>query len=113
MFQNIIAASNNLSLAAADVVYLAADNPFVDPEGIWRLVQNIFTFIGTVIIVAVIWKIIKSAMGASAPGTVRNMVIGVFFAILCFNLSLAWGAVDGMSNLVENIIDTVTGVVSD
>lgn len=82
-------------------------------EGIGAVIQNAFTYIGVVIVIIVVWKVIKAAVSGKVGDAVKVGVGGLLAAAVAFNLMLPVQFVQGLGNLVELFFDTLGSLTGD
>jgi len=80
---------------------------------VFGFIQTIFVFIGIVIILVTLFKVIKAFAGAKFPDAVKFGLGGLVAAALCFNLWIPIGIVNNLGGLVTNLFTTVGEAMPD
>lgn len=101
---------STLSLAAAKVAVLAADDPFVNKgKGILDgelggPIKAIFGAIGVLIVIYALFKSLKDFAAGKIGNAVKAIAGGVLAAALCFDLTLPLTVVEKVGSLISKAV---------
>lgn len=80
-------------------------------EDTFGIVQTLFTFIGAMIVIFTVWRVVKSLIVAKFPEAAKNFAGGLVAAVLCFNIQLPIRLVGAMGNVFEKVFDTLSSLL--
>lgn len=81
-------------------------------SGIGLMIQNAFIVVGILIVIATLFQAIKNFASGKIGPAAKTIIIGVIGAVICFDLSLPFSLVTGVTKLFEALISTINGFFS-
>ena len=79
-------------------------------KGLGTIISSVFAFIGVLLIIWGIWKVVQDLMKGSIGGAVKSAILFGVAGALCLDLNLGISLMSSMSKIVTAGINTFTGV---
>ena len=79
-------------------------------KGLGTIISSVFAFIGVLLIIWGIWKVVQDLMKSNIGGAVKSAIFFGVAGALCLDLNLGISLMSSMSKIVTAGINTFTGV---
>lgn len=105
---------NKLAILAADPILPGAGDPTsaFDNALVANYVQPVFYLIGGAILIMTIWKAVQGFAKADFGKVARTIIGGFIAVLLCFNLPMSAELVGGATNLMGEVVTTISDTLS-
>ena len=99
-------------LLMADTPALPTGTADISKNGLGGIIANVFAFVGILLIIYGIWKVVQDLMkGAIGKAVMTAVLFGVAGA-LCLDLNLGFTLIDSMKGIVKAAINTFSTTTS-
>ena len=100
------------SMLLLEVPNVPTGSADITKNGLAGIIANVFAFVGILLIIYGIWKVVQDLMKAQIG---KAVVTAVFFGVagaLCLDLNLGISLMSSMKGIVKAIIDTLSNTTS-
>jgi hypothetical protein len=93
-------------MLAGNPATLPAGTADINKNGVGGIISNLFAFVGILLIIYGIWKVVQDIMKGSIGKAVMTAALFGAAGALCLDLNLGITLLSSMKGLVKAIIDT-------